>query len=146
MVGWRHRLNGHGFGQALRGGKGQRSLVCYSPWRYKELDVTERLTTNNNTDRCMHIHVCVYIYYEHIQKNYGVFFQSQYSTLFQTTLTSSPPVIFLQSSATHSLHSTFVDRCHSKNCITLNAMISTISAMENCLHCSQPFILAPPIQ
>ena len=33
MVGWHHRLNGHGFEQVLGDGEGQGSLVCCSPWR-----------------------------------------------------------------------------------------------------------------
>ena len=41
MAGWHHRLNGHEFDQALGVGEGQESLVCYSPWGFKELDVTE---------------------------------------------------------------------------------------------------------
>ena len=41
MVGWHHRLNGHEFEQALGDGKGQRGLVCCSPWGHKELDITE---------------------------------------------------------------------------------------------------------
>ena len=36
MVGIHHQLNGHEFEQALRVGDGQGSLVCYSPWGYKE--------------------------------------------------------------------------------------------------------------
>ena len=40
MVGWHHRLNGHEFEQTLGDGKGQRSLVCCSPWGHKELDMT----------------------------------------------------------------------------------------------------------
>ena len=32
MGGWHHRLNGHGFEQALGVGAGQGGLVCYSPW------------------------------------------------------------------------------------------------------------------
>ena len=32
MVGWRHRLDGHEFEQALGVGDGQGSLACYSPW------------------------------------------------------------------------------------------------------------------
>ena len=32
MVGWHHRLNGHGFGQTLGVGDGQGSLACCSPW------------------------------------------------------------------------------------------------------------------
>ena len=43
MVGWHHRLKGHEFEQALGVGDGQGSLVCCSPWGYKELDTTERL-------------------------------------------------------------------------------------------------------
>ena len=43
MVGIHHQLNGHEFEQALRVGDGQGSLVCYSPWGYKESDRNERL-------------------------------------------------------------------------------------------------------
>ena len=43
MVGWHHRLNGHEFEQALGVGDGQGSLACFSPWGYKESDMTERL-------------------------------------------------------------------------------------------------------
>ena len=43
VVGWRHRLDGREFEQALGVGDGQRSLACYSPWGCKELDMTERL-------------------------------------------------------------------------------------------------------
>ena len=37
MVGWHHRLNGHGFEQTLGDGEGQGSLVCCSPRGRKEL-------------------------------------------------------------------------------------------------------------
>ena len=43
MVGWHHRLSGHGFGWAQGVGDGQGGLVCYSLWGCKELDTTERL-------------------------------------------------------------------------------------------------------
>ena len=43
MVGWHHRLNGHGFGWTLGVGDGQGGLVCCSSWDRKELDTTERL-------------------------------------------------------------------------------------------------------
>ena len=43
MVGWHHRLNGHGFGWTLGIGDGQRGLVCCSSWDRKESDMTERL-------------------------------------------------------------------------------------------------------
>ena len=41
MVGWHHRLNGHEFEQAPGDGGGQGSLMCYSPWGLKQLDMTE---------------------------------------------------------------------------------------------------------
>ena len=43
MVGWHHQLDGQEFEQAPATGDGQGSLACCSPWRYKELDVTEQL-------------------------------------------------------------------------------------------------------
>ena len=43
MVGWHHRLNGHEFEQTLGDSEGKESLVCCSPWGYKESDTTERL-------------------------------------------------------------------------------------------------------
>jgi len=43
MVRWHHRLDGHEFEQAPGVGDGQGSLVCCSPWGYKELDMTEWL-------------------------------------------------------------------------------------------------------
>ena len=43
MVGWHHRLNGHGFGWTLGVGDGQGGLVCCSSWGRKESDMTERL-------------------------------------------------------------------------------------------------------
>ena len=52
MVGWHHRLHGHGFGWTPGVGDGQRSLVCCSPWCLKESDMTERL---NWLTACLHI-------------------------------------------------------------------------------------------
>ena len=43
MVGWHHRLDGHEFEQAPGVGDGQGSLVCYSAWDRKMLDMTEQL-------------------------------------------------------------------------------------------------------
>ena len=44
MAGWRHRLNGHGFGWTTLGvGDGQGGLACCGSWGRKELDMTERL-------------------------------------------------------------------------------------------------------
>ena len=48
MVGWYHRLNGHGFGWTLGVGDGQGGLACCSPWGRKEPDTTELL---NGTER-----------------------------------------------------------------------------------------------
>ena len=41
MVGWHQSLNGHEFEQTLRGGEGQGSLACCSPWDCNESDMTE---------------------------------------------------------------------------------------------------------
>ena len=40
MVGWHHWFNGHGFKQTLGDSEGQKSLVCCSPWGYKEWIMT----------------------------------------------------------------------------------------------------------
>ena len=44
MVGWHHRLNGHGFGWTPGVGDGQGDLACCSSWGRKGLDTTERLS------------------------------------------------------------------------------------------------------
>ena len=40
MVGWHHRLNGHGFEQTPGDSEGQGSLARCSPWGHKESDMT----------------------------------------------------------------------------------------------------------
>ena len=40
MVGWHHQLDGHEFEQAQGDSEGRGSLVCCSPWGYKESDMT----------------------------------------------------------------------------------------------------------
>ena len=35
MVGWHHRLNGHGFDQTLGDSEGQGGLACCSPWGHR---------------------------------------------------------------------------------------------------------------
>ena len=44
MVGWHHRLNGHGFGWTPGVGDGQGGLACCGPWGRRDSDTTERLT------------------------------------------------------------------------------------------------------
>ena len=44
MVGWHHRLDGHGFGWTPGVGDGQGGLACCGSWGGKELDATEWLT------------------------------------------------------------------------------------------------------
>ena len=41
MVEWHHRLDGHEFEQAPGDGGGQGSLMCYSLWGLKQLNMTE---------------------------------------------------------------------------------------------------------
>ena len=43
MVGWHHRLNGHGYGWTPGVGDGQGGLVCFRSWGRKESDTTEQL-------------------------------------------------------------------------------------------------------
>ena len=43
MVGWHHRLEGHGFGWTLGVGDGQEGLACCGSWGLKESDTTEQL-------------------------------------------------------------------------------------------------------
>ena len=47
MVGGHHKPNGHEFEQTLGNGEEQGSLVCCSPWDFKELYITEQLNSNN---------------------------------------------------------------------------------------------------
>ena len=47
MVRYRHRINGHEFEQLLGDSGGQTSLVCFSLWGHKELDMTEWFSTQN---------------------------------------------------------------------------------------------------
>ena len=49
MVGWHHRLNGHGFGWTPGVGDGQGGLVCCGSWGHKESDTTERLNLTELT-------------------------------------------------------------------------------------------------
>ena len=43
MVGWHHRLDGHGFGWTPGIGDGQGGLACCGSWGHKELDTNEWL-------------------------------------------------------------------------------------------------------
>ena len=43
MVGWHHRLDGHGFGWTPGVGDRQGGLACCGSWSCKESDTTERL-------------------------------------------------------------------------------------------------------
>ena len=59
IVGWHHPLDGQEFEQVPGIVDGQGSLVCYSPWGHKELDMTEwmnwtALKNNHNcTNKCL---------------------------------------------------------------------------------------------
>ena len=44
MVGWHHRLNEYEFEQTPGDNRGQRNLMCCSPWGCKESDTTKWLT------------------------------------------------------------------------------------------------------
>ena len=53
MVGWHHRLNGHGFGWTPAVGDGQGGLACCGSWGCKESDMTERLNRTEHCARCL---------------------------------------------------------------------------------------------
>ena len=55
IVGWHHRLDGHGFKQVLGVGDGQGSLACCSPWSHKESDTTEGLSWTELSDCAQHL-------------------------------------------------------------------------------------------
>ena len=46
MVGWHHRLNGHGFGWTLGVGDGQGGLACCSPWNRKQTQLSDWIELN----------------------------------------------------------------------------------------------------
>ena len=52
MVGWHHRLSGHGFEQALGDVEGQGSLECHGSRGPKESDTTEQVNNNNHVLHC----------------------------------------------------------------------------------------------
>ena len=43
LVGWHHRLNGHGFGWTPEVGDRQGVPACCGPWGRKEPDMTKQL-------------------------------------------------------------------------------------------------------
>ena len=51
MAGWLHWLNGHEFEQTPRGGEGQESLACSSPWGHKESEMTQQLNWTERVER-----------------------------------------------------------------------------------------------
>ena len=53
MVGWHHRLYGHGFGWTPGVGVGQGGLACCGSWGHNESDMTEDWTElNHNPSSC----------------------------------------------------------------------------------------------
>ena len=62
MVGWHHRLSGHGFGWTPGVGDGQGGLVCCGSWGRKESETTEQLNWTEAVDilpRSYIIHYCL---------------------------------------------------------------------------------------
>ena len=50
MAGWHHHCNERELWQILGHGKGQKGLVCCSPWGHKESERTVELKNNNGID------------------------------------------------------------------------------------------------
>ena len=58
MVGWHHRLNGHGFGWSAGVGDGQGGLACCSSRSRKESDTTEQLNwSQRKTNNMYHLYM-----------------------------------------------------------------------------------------
>ena len=59
MVGWHYWLHGHEFEQTVGDNERQGSLACCSPCDCKELDMTEQLNNNKESEflqsRCQHL-------------------------------------------------------------------------------------------
>ena len=53
MVGWHHRLNGHGFEWTLDVGEGQGGLASCGSWGHKESDMTEWLNWTDTNMKFM---------------------------------------------------------------------------------------------
>ena len=47
-----NQLDGYEFEQTLGDSEGQGSLVCCSPWGFKESDMTYQLNKNNKNGKC----------------------------------------------------------------------------------------------
>ena len=62
MVGWHHRLNGHGFGWILGVGDGQGGLACCGSWDCKELDTTEQLNWTEYVSFVLSRFVCIKLF------------------------------------------------------------------------------------
>ena len=62
MAGWHHRLNRCEFEQTLGDSEGKVSLVWYSTWGHKELDMTEQLD-NSNIPFTTHSFICGFIHF-----------------------------------------------------------------------------------
>ena len=74
MVGWHHRLNGHGFGWTLGVGDGQGGLACCGSWCLKELDMTEILNCTEQVELCsFQIHI-LKTYQHPVPQNMSVFY------------------------------------------------------------------------
>ena len=51
-VGWHHRFNRHELRQTPGDHEGQTRLVCCSPWGHRELDVTLRISREQQCEKC----------------------------------------------------------------------------------------------
>ena len=68
MVGWHHWLDGHEFEQALGVDNGQGSLVCCSPWGYKESDTTEQLNWWDGKYPYIHVHTTELLFWQFLRE------------------------------------------------------------------------------
>ena len=74
MVGWHHRLNGHGFEKTLGSSEGHGSLMFCSPWGHEESDMTDQL---NNNSIYLTLDLCALLRFMPTTKSSGKFPQQK---------------------------------------------------------------------
>ena len=68
VIGWHHRLYGHGYGWTLGFGDGQGGLACCGSWGHKKSDTTETVLTWTESINAVysyqpHTHKCFWFWF-----------------------------------------------------------------------------------
>ena len=91
MVGWHHRLHGHGFRWTPGVGDGQGGLACCGSWGHKESDTTERLNwTELNWSEAF------YIFFKFIFRFLGTLVSSSFEGVFSLVITCTGKLMTIE--------------------------------------------------